>query len=155
MIVAVRGVSLEALVNYLAPFFELRRKEFVERLKWDLVVIDGLEIDEFDTNEGVYLLLIDSVLGLVGGMRFLPTTRPNMIKDVFSEYLYPGCEAPLSPKIIESTRFFIADDYKTGGLIGIMKRPAVELLLAMIEYAIAIGQEKIATFLYSSLKTSI
>jgi len=115
MIVAVRASSRESIMRYLAPFLILRRQEFVERLKWDLTVIKGLEIDQFDTQEAFYLLCIDPYSGLVGGMRFLPTTGPNMIQDVFPQYLHQGRESPQGSTIIESTRFFIANHYKAGG----------------------------------------
>ncbi|MFD0916445.1 acyl-homoserine-lactone synthase [Pseudahrensia aquimaris] len=81
---------------------------FGERLGWDVSVTDdGLEIDEYDHNEAVYLLNLDPTNdSVLGSLRLLPTTCPTLLKDVFYDTMPDGMEFE-SPTIWECTRFCV------------------------------------------------
>ena len=58
----------------------IRAEVFHHRLRWDVRIEDGWEIDEFDDQNPLYMLSIDPVNGDVrGSVRLLPTTGPNML----------------------------------------------------------------------------
>lgn len=94
--------------SVLTSMFELRHREFKERLGWDVRSVNGLERDEFDDLDPVYL--IEESDGVVGGsVRLLPTTGPNMLRDVFSQLAEPD-SVPASERIWECSRFVVDGD---------------------------------------------
>lgn len=87
----------------LASMHQLRRTVFRERLTWDVNVINGLEIDQFDLPEAHYLVHYAPDGRVNACTRLLPTTGPYLLADVFPE-LVDG-EMPRAHDIWESTRF--------------------------------------------------
>ena len=84
--------------------FRNRAEIFGERLGWEVVVKDGYERDRFDELDPLYLVSVDPVTGAYwGSLRLLPTTGPNMLRDVFPQLLEEG-EAVESATIWESSR---------------------------------------------------
>ena len=87
-----------------ASMFRDRTDQFQTRLGWDVTIDEnGEERDEYDKLNPLYVIWeeIDGTHG--GSMRFLPTTGPVMVNDVFG-HLTGG--APVtSPLIWECTRF--------------------------------------------------
>jgi N-acyl-L-homoserine lactone synthetase len=64
--------------------FRCRAQTFSERLGWEMVVRDGYERDRFDDENPLYLVSVDPRSGEYrGSLRLLPTTGPNMLRDVF------------------------------------------------------------------------
>ena len=62
---------------------ELRHKVFVEQMGCeDLRSPDGLERDQFDTSDAVYLLLIEEGK-MVGSHRLIPTIKPHLFSEIF------------------------------------------------------------------------
>lgn len=90
---------------------ELRAEVFAGRLGWDVKVVDGQEIDEFDALEQVrYLIAKDESARTVDACwRLLPTTGPNMLAAVFPELL-GGQPAPAAADCWELSRFAVAAD---------------------------------------------
>ncbi|WP_049792546.1 acyl-homoserine-lactone synthase [Polymorphum gilvum] len=87
----------------LASMHQLRRSVFRERLGWDVTVVNGLELDQFDLPDAHYLVHT-ALDGRVNACtRLLPTTGPYLLADVFPE-LVDG-EMPCAHDIWESTRF--------------------------------------------------
>ena len=71
--------------------FRNRAVTFSERLGWDVTVKDGYERDEFDDANPLYLVSVDpNTNEYWGSLRLLPTTGPNMLRDVFSCLLQDG-----------------------------------------------------------------
>src|SRR5271165_2592950 len=71
--------------------FRNRALIFSERLGWDVVVKDGYERDQFDDCNPVYLVSVDPRTNEYwGSQRLLPTTGPNMLRDVFPFLLSEG-----------------------------------------------------------------
>lgn len=69
----------------LEQMYRLRHRLFVESMKWeDLRKPDGREIDQFDNDDAVYLLLIEDGV-VTGSHRLLPTTGPHLFSEIFPE----------------------------------------------------------------------
>lgn len=88
----------------LQAMFEARKQVFVDLLRWDVPVLDGrYEIDQFDDEHAVYLIVTDRAGNHLGSARLLPTSRPHIL-----DSLFPGLcagEPPRSPDCFEITRF--------------------------------------------------
>lgn len=87
--------------------FADRAAQFRDRLNWDVTVDEeGLERDEYDALNPLYVIW-EAPDGTHGGsMRFLPTTGPTMARDHFSHL--NGDEDIASPFIWECTRFCLS-----------------------------------------------
>lgn len=81
-----------------------RRDVFINRLGWDLHTVDGMELDEFDGPDAVYVCAHDEEENVSGVARLLPTTAPYLMEKVFPE-LWAGKELPHDPQIWELSRF--------------------------------------------------
>lgn len=90
-----------------ASMFRDRADQFRDRLGWEVAVDHrGQERDGYDELNPLYVIWEDDKGRHGGSMRFLPTTGPVMVNDVFG-HLTGG--APLcSPLIWECTRFCLA-----------------------------------------------
>jgi len=75
-----------------APYFspqdithmhQLRSKVFKDRLGWDVNAEDGLEIDEFDQLNPIYLLSKNDHNDVEGCLRLVPTSQPYMLEKIF------------------------------------------------------------------------
>ncbi len=84
--------------------FRNRAETFAGRLGWDVVVNNGYERDRFDDLNPLYLVSVDPETERYwGSLRLLPTTGPNMLRDVFPQLLEEG-EVIESASIWESSR---------------------------------------------------
>lgn len=90
--------------HYSDELFRLRHEVFLERLRWDVGVFEGREIDDFDTPDCVYMVATDDDGQVVGGWRLNPTTGPYMLRDVFPELLR-GLQPPAETAVWEISRF--------------------------------------------------
>lgn len=64
--------------------FRCRARVFGERLGWEVNVKNEYELDRFDDENPLYVVSVDPVSGeYCGSLRLLPTTGPNMLRDVF------------------------------------------------------------------------
>lgn len=90
----------------LEQHYRIRHQIYVEERKWEaLRKPDGREIDQFDTDEASYVLVLDDSKGVVAGMRMVPTTEPTLLSDVFPQLSATG---PIHrPDVYELTRFFV------------------------------------------------
>lgn len=88
----------------LRAMFAARKRVFVDLLKWNVPVISGrYEVDQFDTRDADYLILLDHAQQHRASARLLRTERPHLLSE-----LYPFlCErpAPSGPTVREITRF--------------------------------------------------
>jgi len=87
--------------------FRDRAQQFKERLKWEVSVDStGYEIDQYDTENPMYVIweMEDGTHG--GSMRLLPTTGDTMVNDHFL-HLTDGVRIE-SPLIWECTRFCLS-----------------------------------------------
>lgn len=115
--------------------FRQRHRVFVEQLKWDLpLAAGGLERDQFDTEDAIYLLSLDHQGNVNGSKRILPTIKPHLMSELFP-HMVTG-EIPRGNHIWESSRSCISPDCRDSGIIG-------ELFLAMVEVGLALSIQQI------------
>ena len=120
--------------TYFDPYFRLRHDLYVKQRKWmALDRPDGREIDQFDTEDAVYLFCLDRGQ-LIGAMRALPTVSPTLMSDIFP---YLAVRGPIQrPDVYELSRVFVIPERR-----GEHAGPRIEMLLltAIMEYGISIG----------------
>lgn len=92
-----------------------RREVFINQLGWELNTVDGMELDEFDGPDAVYVCSHDDDGQVSGVARLLPTTAPYLMEKVFPQ-LWGGKQLPCDPKIWELSRFAAASPYPTGAI---------------------------------------
>jgi acyl homoserine lactone synthase len=93
-----------------------RHRVFIERLCWQLPCSDGLESDQFDRADTLYVLARDDAGAIHGCARLLPTVRPYLLGTVFPELL-DGLPAPVSPRVWEISRFASSSPSVTRSLL--------------------------------------
>ena len=104
MLKLIEGSYASSFPKELDAMFRNRAELFSQRLGWDVVVKDGYERDRFDDLNPLYLVSVDPVTERYwGSLRLLPTTGPNMLRDVFPQLLEEG-EVVESATIWESSR---------------------------------------------------
>lgn len=125
--------------NVMRAMFAARKSIFVDLLKWDVPVLEGLyEVDQFDTVHARYLVLTDPEGNHLASTRLLPTTREGILSGLFRKL----CDGPVpsAPDIMEITRFCLDRRLKAAE-----RRQARDaLVLALVDYALANG---ISTYL--------
>lgn len=138
MIELVQGAEAHLHPRWMDEMHVIRARAFKDRLNWDVEVVGGRERDRFDDCDPLYLLSVNGEGRVQGTLRLLPTTGPNMLRDVFPCLL--GEEAPVEhPLIWESSRFVIDLDYCGAHNCG--KLVVAELLCGAVEVGLAAGLE--------------
>ena len=122
----------------------LRCRVFRDRLGWDVTIHDGEERDQFDTRDPVYILAFDEREVLVGSWRLLPTTGPNMLRDVFKKLL-DGRELPEDPQIWECSRFSVDCEDSDDNSLTAVNRVTQELFCGLIEFCLEQGIRQMVT----------
>ncbi|MBJ7437812.1 MAG: autoinducer synthase [Sphingopyxis sp.] len=90
--------------DVLRAMFAARKEVFIDLLGWDVPVLDGrFEIDQFDDEHAIYLVVTDPAGGHLASARLLPTTRPHILADLYAQLCDGG--VPQGPGIYEVTRF--------------------------------------------------
>ncbi|MBV9287781.1 MAG: hypothetical protein JO288_08155, partial [Hyphomicrobiales bacterium] len=117
-----------------------------DRLGWDVVVRNGWERDRFDDENPLYLVSVNPDNGEYwGSLRLLPTTGPNMLRDVFPQLLEEG-EIIESATIWESSRIHAVNakgpfPRRNSGVSWVLS----ELILGIAEVALIAGLTQIVT----------
>ncbi|MFC3612408.1 acyl-homoserine-lactone synthase [Lutimaribacter marinistellae] len=87
--------------------FKDRADQFRTRLGWEVEVnTNGEERDQYDTLNPIYAIWEEEDGSHGGSMRFLPTTGPVMVNDIFGHLT--GGSPISSPFIWEATRFCLS-----------------------------------------------
>lgn len=95
-------------------YFRVRHDIYIEEFRWPgLTPRDGLEIDQFDGPDATYLLGINGNGDVVAASRFIPTTKPHLLSDVFP--WLADEPVPVSKDIYEWTRIFVTRKLRTSG----------------------------------------
>ena len=89
--------------------YRLRCAVFHERLHWRVRAEHGREHDWFDLIGPQYVIAHEDPARALGCCRLLPTTGPNMLRDIFP-YLLEDGPPPNAPEIWEVSRFAVAHD---------------------------------------------
>ncbi|MGS0894401.1 acyl-homoserine-lactone synthase [Burkholderia stagnalis] len=91
------ALSLAALASY-------RHAIFIEKLGWQLPVVDRQEFDQFDRPDTIYIFGREKSGAICSCARLLPTTRPYLLSEIFPS-LMGTTPVPNAPDIWELSRF--------------------------------------------------
>ncbi len=132
MVHVVTQENRDEYAGALAGMHRDRKRVFVDRLGWDVPVVDGqYEIDQFDTDHAIYLLDLDAAGRHQGSIRLLPTTEPHLLSDVFPHLCEHG--APRDAETWEITRLCTGPDAHDP------KGTGRRLTIAVTEFALLYG----------------
>lgn len=121
----------------LESVFRLRHRVFNEWLEWDLPHDNGLECDQFDSDQALHFAVLDDNRKAIGTWRIMPTTAPYMTACVFPE-LFGDEDLPSDPAIWELSRFALdREPFKKDKLK--LHSIAAELFVAVFEFSVAYG----------------
>ncbi len=123
-----------------------RREVFINQLVWGLNTINGMELDEFDGPEAVYVCSHDDERNVNGMARLLPTTGSYLMEKVFPK-LWAGNKLPCDPQIWKLSRFAMVDPAKSAGVSPHQgsEASASTLLRQVIQAATANGANSLIT----------
>ena len=110
-----------------------RKTVFVDGLKWDVPVVDGVyEMDEYDTEDAVYLIAADPATGAhLGSVRLVCTAGPHLLGDKFA---FLCAEAvPTGNDVWEITRLCTTPGLSPAFALQIR----MTLVMALMEYGLA------------------
>ncbi len=114
--------------------FAARKQVFVDLLRWDLPVLDGqFEIDQFDTPDARYLILLGADGQHRASARLLPTTGPHILGDLYP-HLCDG-DVPRGPGILEISRFCLDRNQDTASRLSARN----QLVTALVDHAMREG----------------
>ena len=144
MIRLVQGSQKARFPREIDEMHQLRARVFHERLGWEVMVVDKWEIDIFDSLNPLYLLALDDNGTVRGSLRLLPTTGPNMLRDVFP-YLLPEGETVESGTVWEASRLCVDHTFKGLNSASTIQKITGELLLALDEVGELAGLSAVVT----------
>jgi acyl homoserine lactone synthase len=137
MLKLIEGSYASFFPKEIDAMFRNRAETFSDRLGWEVVVRDGRERDTFDDANPLYLVSVDpDTEEYWGSLRLLPTTGPNMLRDVFPQLL--GGEYIESATIWESSRICAA------ALAGQPGRSRSRINYVLSELVLGIGEVAVA-----------
>src|SRR6202051_4140758 len=135
--------NAERHLGSLDQMHRIRKAVFKDRLGWDVKVSGGLEVDEYDALGPSYLLSIDRYGTLNGCVRLLPTTGPNMLRDIFPSFLTKAA-VPHGERVWEASRFAVSGN-TTAAEAG-LSQTTYELLIGVLKCGLSNGITTIACF---------
>jgi len=141
MIRIVTKDNAERNISNLYEMHRIRKAVFKDRLGWDVTVTGELEVDEYDALGPSYLLSTDRYGNLNGCVRLLPTTGPNMLRDIFPSFVTKGA-VPRGEGVWEASRF-AANGNSTAAEAG-LSQTTYDLLIGVLEFGLSNGISTIA-----------
>lgn len=140
------GMPSELTSVLMTDLARYRHKVFVEKLGWQLKCEHGLEYDQFDRDDTIYVIAKNDDDQIIGTARLLPTSRPYLLGEVFPQLLN-GQPPPCSDDIWELSRFAAVDfDSKsTSALSQFSSETAIDLLRQSMETASRVGARRVIT----------
>lgn len=140
------GTSESLSPDVLEGIARYRHKVFVETLGWELHAPAGLELDQFDRTDTIYVAARQEDGRLVGAGRLLPTNRPYLLGEVFPQ-LMGDAQPPRRADIWELSRFAAVDfDNASAHPLRQFSSPiAVGLLREVMRLAAAHGVARLIT----------
>ena len=119
-------------VPALRSMFEARKRVFVDLLKWNVPVLDGrFEVDQFDDEHAVYLIVADDGGKHLGSARLLNTERPHILDTLFPHLC--AAPPPRGPDVLEITRFCLGRNQTAQQRLHTRNC----LVAALVDYALA------------------
>lgn len=123
-----------------------RYSVFIEGLHWQLPVQDGLERDQFDRPDTLYVMAKDEAGMVCGCARLLPTTGPYLLDEVFP-HLMNGAPSPHATDVWELSRFSTKPMHDGVCLSRDEARRRFRILFAsVVEAALKNGATRLITF---------
>lgn len=111
---------------------KIRHDVYIDERRWvGLQSRDGLEFDQFDTDDTIYFLAIENG-GVVGGSRMFPTLEPHLLSTICPA-LAEIKGIPQAPDIYEWTRMYAIKDRRDSGRFG--SGVVGEIFAGCLEYA--------------------
>lgn len=141
MIRIVTKDNAERNVSNLYEMHRIRKAVFKDRLGWDVTVTGELEIDEYDALGPNYVLSMDRYGNLNGCVRLLPTTGPNMLRDIFPSFVTKGA-VPRGERVWEASRF--AANGNSTAAEGGLSQTTYDLLIGVLKFGLSNGIGAIA-----------
>ncbi len=86
--------------------FRLRHQVFIVDRGWSLPCREGVERDQYDTDETIYFVEFCEAGEIRGHVRITPTMRSSLTADYFPHLIENGVAAR-GPTIFEATRFIV------------------------------------------------
>jgi acyl-homoserine lactone synthase len=130
----IRRENRQLYADVLEDYFRLRHQIYVIERKWmDLDRPDKREIDQFDTDDTIYLLGLDNN-AIVAGMRLVPTSSPTLLSELFPGLALNG---PVQRRdVYELSRIFVVPNSR-----GEHAGPRAEAVIqaAAMEYGLSMG----------------
>jgi acyl homoserine lactone synthase len=141
MIRVVTKDNAERHVGSLYQMHRIRKAVFKDRLGWDVTVSGEFEVDEYDALGPSYLLSIDRYGTLIGCVRLLPTTGPNMLRDIFPSFVTKAA-VPRGERVWEASRFAVSRN-TTAAEAG-LSQTTYDLLIGVLKFGLSNGISTIA-----------
>ena len=144
MLKQIEGSCASEFPYEMDAMFRNRAQIFKERLGWSVSVKDGRERDMFDDANPLYLVSVDPATKKYrGSVRLLPTTGPNMLRDVFPFLLREG-EFVESPTIWEISRICaVASECQPDRSTNWLSPTLAELIVGIVEVGLMAGLTQI------------
>ena len=143
--------------NSLIEMHKVRKLIFKDRMGWDVSINkQGLEIDEFDLPETVYILVRDSEGRVAGVWRMLPSSSPSMIREIWPDFL-TNFDMKINDSVWELSRFGV-HSYKQSDLrenIRNVSKITAQLIVALLKVCSMTGIENIYTMYNHQVARSV
>lgn len=138
MILTIENYPESAHQTALETMFADRKAQFVDFFRWDVPVVDGrFELDQFDTSDAAYILVVDGRGQHEASLRMLPSWLPHLLGDIFPHLCVTG--VPIGPATWESTRLCLPSRHGTAR----RRELRNALISAMADFALARNIEHI------------
>ena len=148
MLTILVGTSTQLDAGVEAELAVYRHRIFVEQLGWQLPTEqEGMERDQFDGPDTLYVVAKDAAGKLCGCARLLSTEHAYLLSSVFPGLL-DGQPSPSSPEIWELSRYTTQPSGDETLTREQQKERFAALLKAVVEAALARGAKRLITFSY-------
>ena len=124
--------------------FRLRHEVLVERMGWNLTSLNGLERDQFDNENAVYLLIQNDRHEVLASCRLTRSDKPNLLNDVFP-FLVEYAPLPRSSSVWEVSRVVNSPCKDTLRSLPGCPNVGGALFCGMIEFGLATGSRHLVS----------
>lgn len=133
-IVVARSTEMFRNRDLTEKMFRFRHKVFREKLNWEVKSHDGMERDDYDDLNPIYMVSRNSRKEVEGSWRLLPTTGPYMLKDTFPQLLR-GEKAPENPAVWEISRFAVSPAANSDRVQAKLNKVTFAMIKGALEFA--------------------
>jgi acyl-homoserine lactone synthase len=127
MVDLVVGATNPNCRKILAQIFRLRHDVFIKEKGWNLKSYNGLEFDQFDTSDTLYLVEFDEDGEIAATVRMNAMNRPTLLSEIFADMCDGG--PPKVANMWELTRGAIAGHVRKSKHFGHIECATIEAAL--------------------------